>query len=45
MVDRDKDEDNKSEASKTRRRKEAELFGESFQVDELNDNTSANDER
>jgi hypothetical protein len=39
MVDRNEDEDNKSEASKNRRRREAELFGDSFEDDELNDNT------
>ena len=45
MVDRDEEEENKTEASRDIRRREAELFGESFEEDELNDNTSANDER
>jgi hypothetical protein len=44
MVDCDEDEDNKSEASKNRRRIEAELFGDSFEDDELNDNSCASDE-
>ena len=45
MVDRDEEEENKTEAIRAIRRREAELFGESFEEDELNDNTSANDER
>ena len=45
MVDRDEEEENKTEASRDIRRREAELFGESFEEDELNDNTSANAER
>ena len=45
MVDCDEEEENKTEASRAIRRREAELFGESFEEDELNDNTSANDER
>jgi hypothetical protein len=31
MVDRDEEEENKTEASKAIRRREAELFGESFE--------------
>ena len=45
MVDRDKEEEKNSEASKAIRRRDAELFGESYDEDELNDNTSDNDER
>jgi len=45
MVDRDEEEKNKTEAIRAIRRRDAELFGESFEEDELNDDTSANAER
>jgi hypothetical protein len=43
MVDRDEEEENKTEDSRAKKRREAELFGKSFEEDELNNNTSAND--
>jgi hypothetical protein len=45
MVDRDEEEEKKKEASKALRRRDAELFGESYDKDEFNDNTSDKDER
>ena len=45
MVDRDEEEEKKKEASKALRKWNAEMFGESYDEDEFNDNTSDKDER
>ena len=45
MVDRDEEEKNKTEAIRAIRRRDAELFGESYDEDEFNDNTSDNNQR
>ena len=45
MVDRDEEEEKKKEASKALRIWNAEMFGESYDEDDFNDNTSDKDER
>ena len=45
MVDRDEEEEKKKEASKALKIWNAEMFGESYDEDEFNDNTSDKDER